>query len=311
MIGRDRELEVLTGIWERVTHEGRAQFVTVFGPPASESRAWGSSSRSSSPTREHVRCGAARRRTGEHAVQRLRQLVKQTATIFDSDEPEDARAKLVASVAGLAGPAAAEEHAPQLELLLGLGDERTAAQRETIFFSARVFVESLAMTTPTLLLFEDIHWADASQLDLLEMLAARVRDVPVLVALARPELLTDRPTWGGGLPAYTSLQLDPLSEASSQELAEQLLSAKAVENGAAAVVEMAEETHCSSKSSRRSPRGRRRISCRPACGRSSRRSSIAFRSTSGASSWTHRSPGACSGVVRSRRWEDTTTSRPA
>ena len=32
MIGRDRELEVLTGIWERVTHEGRAQFVTVFGP---------------------------------------------------------------------------------------------------------------------------------------------------------------------------------------------------------------------------------------------------------------------------------------
>ena len=62
----------------------------------------------------------------------------------------------------------------------------------------------------------------------------------LLVALARPELLTDRPTWGGGLPAYTSLQLDPLSEASSKELAEQLLSAKAVENGAAAVVEMAE-----------------------------------------------------------------------
>ena len=77
-----------------------------------------------------------------------------------------------------------------------------------------------------MLLFEDIHWADASQLDLLEMLASRVRDVPVLfVALARPELLADRPTWGGGLPAYTSLQLDPLSETSSQELAEQLLAA--------------------------------------------------------------------------------------
>ena len=43
---------------------------------------------------------------------------------------------------------------------------------------------------PTLLIYEDIHWADASLLDLLETFAARVRDVPVLfLALARPELL--------------------------------------------------------------------------------------------------------------------------
>ena len=48
-----------------------------------------------------------------------------------------------------------------------------------------------------MLLYEDIHWADASLLDLLETLAARVRDVPVLfVALARPELLTERPDLG-------------------------------------------------------------------------------------------------------------------
>jgi len=92
-----------------------------------------------------------------------------------------------------------------------------------------------------MLLFEDIHWADSSQLDLLETLAARVRDVPVLfVALARPELLTDRPTWGGGLPAYTALPLDPLDESSSQDLAEQLLAAKAVATGASRVAEMAE-----------------------------------------------------------------------
>ena len=242
MIGRDRELEVLTGIWERVTHEGRAQFVTVFGPAGiGKSRLGLELAKLVADQGARAMRGRSTPYGASTPYSAFAQLVKQTATIFDSDEPEDARAKLVASVAGLAGPAAAEEHAPQLELLLGLGDERTAAQRETIFFSARVFVESLAMTTPTLLLFEDIHWADASQLDLLEMLAARVRDVPVLlVALARPELLTDRPTWGGGLPAYTSLQLDPLSETSSQELAEQLLAAKAVENGAAAVVEMAE-----------------------------------------------------------------------
>src|SRR4029077_16383435 len=65
---------------------------------------------------------------------------------------------------------------------------------------------------------------DASLLDLLETFAARVRDVPVLfLALARPELLGDRPGWGGGLPAYTALPLEPLGEAAGRELAAELL----------------------------------------------------------------------------------------
>ena len=77
------------------------------------------------------------------------------------------------------------------------------------------------MRGPTLLIYEDIHWADASLLDLLETFAARVRDVPVLfLALARPELLGERPGWGGGLPAYTALPLEPLADAAARELAE-------------------------------------------------------------------------------------------
>jgi predicted ATPase len=85
-------------------------------------------------------------------------------------------------------------------------------------------VEALASEGPTMLLFEDIHWADASLLDLIETLAARMRDVPVLlVALARPEILRERPGWGGGLPAYTALPLDRLSDEAGQELAQRLL----------------------------------------------------------------------------------------
>ena len=66
--------------------------------------------------------------------------------------------------------------------------------------------------------------------------------MPVLfVALARPELLTDRPGWGGGLPAYTALPLDPLSESSSRELAERLLSHSSLSaEGASAIADMAE-----------------------------------------------------------------------
>jgi hypothetical protein len=49
--------------------------------------------------------------------------------------------------------------------------------------------------------FEDVHWADRSQLDLLDYLASRIRGAPaVLLILARPELLGVRPSWGHGPP---------------------------------------------------------------------------------------------------------------
>jgi predicted ATPase len=61
-------------------------------------------------------------------------------------------------------------------------------------------------------------------LDLLDELAALLHDSPVLLlAVARPDLLTERPAWGGGLPAYTALKLEPLHAEHAQELAERLL----------------------------------------------------------------------------------------
>ena len=133
--------------------------------------------------------------------------------MFDSDELEEARSKLQEAITELVGSPDGAETRAHLAILMGLGADGDVADRETLFFSARVFVEALATREPTVLLFEDIHWADASLLDLLETLATRVRDVPLLfLALARPEVLTERPGWGGGLPAYTALPLDRLTE---------------------------------------------------------------------------------------------------
>src|SRR5206468_876353 len=99
-----------------------------------------------------------------------------------------------------------------LALLLGF-EIAAEPDRETLFFAARQFVENAARERPTLLVFEDVHWADSSLLDLIEVLSARTSDVPLLfVALARPELFTTRPTWGGGLVSATSLALEPLDE---------------------------------------------------------------------------------------------------
>jgi class 3 adenylate cyclase len=243
MVGRSRQLEVLTGIWERVAAERRPHLVTVFGPAGI------GKSRLSLEFMEHVASQDARVLRGRSMPYgssspygAFAQHVKQIARAYDSDELPEARAKLDAAMAEIVGADAAAEHAAHLALLIGLGENGDVADREMLFFSARVLVESLGAEGPTLLLFEDIHWADASLLDLLETLAARVRDVPVLfLALARPELLNERPGWAGGLPAYTALPLDRLSGDDARELAKLLLARfESPEDPADTVAETAE-----------------------------------------------------------------------
>jgi class 3 adenylate cyclase len=225
MIGRDRELGVLTDAWERVVEDGRSRFVTVFGPSGiGKSRIALELAQLVAGQGARVIRGRSTPYGASSPYSAFGQQVKQIAQIFDSDDPDTARAKLTEAVAALAGRAAAEEHTPNLAVLLGLEADGDVADREQLLFSARVLVESLALRGPTMLVYEDIHWADSSLLDLLETFGARVRDAPILfLALARPELLGDRPGWGGGLPAYTALPLEPLSEDAGTDLAAALL----------------------------------------------------------------------------------------
>jgi tetratricopeptide (TPR) repeat protein len=81
-----------------------------------------------------------------------------------------------------------------------------------LFFAVRRVVEALASRTPAVLIFEDLHWAEPSELDLLEYLVSHVRDEPVaFLALSRPELLDTHPAFGGGFLAQTTIPLEPLS----------------------------------------------------------------------------------------------------
>ena len=99
---------------------------------------------------------------------------------------------------------------PGLESTIGSGT--AGAVTEETFWAVRRLVETLARDSPVVLVFEDIHWCEATLLDLIEHLADSVRDSPVLImCLARPELLDDRPAWGGGKLNATSILLEPLS----------------------------------------------------------------------------------------------------
>jgi tetratricopeptide (TPR) repeat protein len=227
LVGRASELGLLTSLWERVATEGRSHLVTVIGTPGI------GKTRLAAELAAHVEAQVGRSLQGRSlpyggssGYGAFAQQVKAVAGIFETDSGPVARKKLDQAVAALlpAGDAAAE--AAHLAALIGLGDE--GSDKGVLFLSARRFVEALARERPTLLVFEDVHWADASLLELVEVLAGRVRDVPLLLlALSRPELQEVRPGWGAGLPAATSVRLEPLGGEASKELALRLLEQRA------------------------------------------------------------------------------------
>jgi class 3 adenylate cyclase len=239
LVGRQSELSVLGGIWERSVREGRPHLVTMLAPAGTgKSRLTREFAATVESSGGRVVAGRSLPYGAPSAYLPFRHQVKDAAGIFETDPPDVATGKLRATVSSLLGDDHVEEVTQHLTLLIGLAPERDVENRQVLFFSARRFVEALARREPTVLVFEDIHWADSSLLDLLEHLAARVRDVPlVLLALARPELLDSRPTWGSRLPAYTSLPLEPLGEREAQELAARLLRTGA--NGSSAYDEAA------------------------------------------------------------------------
>ena len=59
---------------------------------------------------------------------------------------------------------------------------------------------------------DDLQWAEPMLLDLLDHVVDLSRGAPILLlCTARPELLEDRPAWGGGKLNATAVLLEPLA----------------------------------------------------------------------------------------------------
>ena len=103
----------------------------------------------------------------------------------------------------------------------GLSDE--PAQAEETAWALRRLLERLARDRPLVVAVEDIHWAQAPLLDLLDHVVALSSGAPILlVCLTRPELLESRPAWAAPQPRRAVLVLDALGGSQARELAEQL-----------------------------------------------------------------------------------------
>jgi hypothetical protein len=172
----------------------------------------------------------------------LAEIVKAQAGIFETDEPGTADEKLVKTVDALEFDGDRAWLISQLRPLLGVGGTDAAqSNRDEQFAAWQQFLESLAETSPAVLIFEDLHWADDLLLDFLDEFADRASGVPLLlVCTARPELLTKRPNWGAGRTNALTLSLPPLSADNTKTLVRELVASSIPDELQQGVLERAE-----------------------------------------------------------------------
>ena len=99
----------------------------------------------------------------------------------------------------------------------------SGSSTEEIAWTVRKLFERLAAEMPLVVIFDDIHWAEPTLLEMAEQIADMARDAPILiVCMARPELFDRRPGWAGGKVNATTVLLEPLSPNETAELIERL-----------------------------------------------------------------------------------------
>jgi class 3 adenylate cyclase/tetratricopeptide (TPR) repeat protein len=223
LVGRELDVLQLRTAFEKAVREPSVQLVTTVGEPGvGKSRLVAELGAHVDALPDLVRWRQGRCLPyGEGiAFWALGEIVKAQAGIYESDSPDEAARKLTDVIPEV-------EEAPWLRArllpLVGV-DPGSTASREESFTAWRRFLESIAEQEPTVLVFEDLHWADEALLDFLEYLADWAQGVPLLlVCTARPELHERRPTWGAGLRNATAISLAPLSAAETAALVSALL----------------------------------------------------------------------------------------
>ena len=96
--------------------------------------------------------------------------------------------------------------------------ENPQLARDRAFQYVSTYFQSAAEQSPVMIFLDDIHWADESSLELLEFLRESLVNTPMMIlALSRPSLFERKSKWGQGMGCET-IDLSPLSSDQSDQL---------------------------------------------------------------------------------------------
>src|SRR5215218_7814269 len=236
LVGRAAEFRLVHDKLEEV-RQGRGAFVAVVGEAGLGKSRLLAEVRTTTDSQPPVAWLEGRALSYEQAVTYYpwRQVIRQAIGAQEGEAPETVRERirLASDRYGLEG-----DELPFLEAMLGVESEVSSQTMmelagdtlmEGITKATRDYVSGLAQTTPTVIVFDDLHWADTASLELLLNVAGLVEDRPLLIiCLLRPD--KDAPSWSAIERArgelgerYTEILLEPLDAADAQELLGNLL----------------------------------------------------------------------------------------
>ena len=142
------------------------------------------------------------------------EIVRAAAGIGEGDSPKVARTRIQALIGD-------RKITDRVASAIGLPG--VPFQLAELFWGIRRFLEILAVERPIVVVFDDIHWAEATFLDLVTQLMATIQDARVMLLCgSRTELLERHPEWAQGEGARR-IVLAPLSDADAGRVAEHLL----------------------------------------------------------------------------------------
>jgi class 3 adenylate cyclase/tetratricopeptide (TPR) repeat protein len=206
-VGRSAELDVLRRSFDTAVRESACSLVTVVGPPGIGKSRLARETIAELEGKARVVVGRCLAYGEGITYLPLADIVREVA----GPDPEPRLAELLGGVER--GPVAAR-------LILGaMGSSDIPGSPEETAWAFRRLFEALARDRPLVIAVDDIHWADAILLDLLEYVVGFSSGAPILVlCLARPDLFDARATWATPRPRTDLVTLGPLRDDESEEL---------------------------------------------------------------------------------------------
>lgn len=222
MVGREEDLMMLSLLHRRTLREGRPQLVSIVAPAGTgKTRLLEEFVASVDQTSTRIATGRCLPYGQTLAYWPLRGLLDDLAASASYRETVERAFR--------EGGYVAEDTERLTRLILATvgveidKDAEGTVERENIFNAWQLFLETLSRHHPHIIVFEDLHWASDSLLDLVEhVMSPRVRAHLLLIATSRPELLDRRAGWGSGRQSFSSLALSTLQLEETRTLVDAL-----------------------------------------------------------------------------------------
>ena len=222
LVGREKELALLRRRWDRA-RDGAGQLTLIVGEPGIGKSRLVEEFRATLGETPHTFVELSSSQLLQNTP--LHPIAEWGRQRFGVDEPADRRLADLENTLRLIGLDPAE-HAPLTAPLVDipLPEERAAKfapeelRRRQLAALVAWFLAG-ARSQPAVLAFEDLHWADPTSLDLLQALAERGAQAPLLIlATARPEF---RPPWSPR-SHHSVISLSPLDRVQVAKMVSEL-----------------------------------------------------------------------------------------